>query len=453
MPELSELDKLATLLAGNTYEKPNFAEGDIYGPLAGISGGMQGHIMRGDFSTKEKLIGSLVNGIVGGSLTGLSQDYQQSARRDYNQEIINALGGGTSAVTDLSPALFDTAQNNSKLFQVNRAMREDELDSAYARDINKARDLTRIQTEAQLEMEMFKNPALRRRLEAGTEAQPMGFSPEPLSRFPDSGESLQSKFKRLQQEQLDMGIPGGAATEAASRQLEAERKALKESVDRVAISRQKSNDLNQLAATAEAGIEGAGQTGGALGPARDILSSIYAIGNDEERDQRASQALLDSIGPDIIKASRDAGSGATSDNEMRTYLSAGPSSSKTPEANIILTQKMRKLAEIEGEYGDFLDTYREETGTTYGADKYWQTYKASNPIFISTDQGTVVNPSRMPWQEFDFNTKTQGGYSEATQDRSASGLATKATAPTPPVGFEFSGKINANGDYGIRKIR
>lgn len=443
---MAGLDDLAVLLAGNTYQKPDFSTGDPYAPLANVGQGIESAILQGrnNYSNKENLVGSLLTGLITGGLTDLSQGYQQGLKKSYNNEIINALQGGSSAVSDLPSPLFDIAQNNAKLFTLNRAIQNQD-------DNNKLNQ--------QITLEAIKNPLVLKRLLASklgaSEPQPIATPIETPSRFPGGGESLQQKFKRLQQEQLDSGVPGGSATEAATKLLEADRKALKDTVDKVEQARQRATTLNEIAATAEAGIQGAGETGGSFGGIRNFLSRLYANVSDSETQKQTSQGILDSSKAELVRLNRSPG--AVSDYETKMYLGAGPNSSNTPELNTALVGKMKNLAAVENNYADFLDAYREEKGTTLGADKLWQSYKAANPIFIKDRSGDVViNPSITPWQEFDFNKAAESGVNtNPGVDRSASaqGNVTQPTAPTPPPGYELTGKVDANGNYGIRKIQ
>jgi len=122
--------------------------------------------------------------------------------------------------------------------------------------------------------------------------------------------------------------------------------------------------------------------------------------NTEEAEQRASQALLESTGPDIIKASREAGVGAMSDAEMNSYLRAGPSERKTKEQNEVLIEKAKTIANIQEDYADYLDWYRNQKGTMQGAETLWRSYKERNPLFIEKGKELVFNAGRQPWGDF-----------------------------------------------------
>jgi len=403
----TEIDELAVLLAGGGYEKPDFSAGDYYAPVAGVGGAMQQHILtnRDNYSTTENLLGSLLTGLFTGGATSLSQGYQADQKKDYNSAIISALSGNTENTTGLDSKLFSTATDNAKLFNVSRALKAQEAEATFAGEIKKAQILEGIKSEAEINKELIKNPSLIKRLQAlqgGIEPEPIATELTTTNRFPGEGPSLQDKYKAVIQEQIDNGVPGSAAVQAANALTAADRAALKGSVDKADEARKRASSLSELAATAEAGIEGAGKTGGFGGGARDFLSSIYATVNPEEQQQRTSQGLLDSTKPELVKMMRSPG--AVSDYETKMYLGAGPNSTNTPELNSELVGKMKNIAALESNYADFLETYREERGTTVGADSLWQKYKAANPLFVKDQAGNIdLNPIIKPWQEFDFN--------------------------------------------------
>lgn len=228
-----------------------------------------------------------------------------------------------------------------------------------------------------------------------------------ISIDPDIPKSAQEKimqtFRKLVHEEK---APPGAALEAAMKLHSAETTALKGSTSQNAKTRAAANKGLEVADAAEAAITRAGETGGLLGPARDFLSAAYASvplggGPAKEREQRAAQAELESLAPDIIKSARDAGAGAMSDREMASYLSAGPGSAKTPAENLALIQKAKNVNKIALDYADFKDYYADKYGTLNGAEKLWQSYKAENPLFIANDKGElVVNSERPSWQTF-----------------------------------------------------
>lgn len=208
--------------------------------------------------------------------------------------------------------------------------------------------------------------------------------------------TTKSKRQSLIKEGISMGLTPNAAQEYADKNLATSTAMNKEAVKKIEAARSRASKLKELAAVADAGIQGAGQTGGPLWGLHDALSSAYSLISPEETQQRRAQAILESIEPEIIAASRPAGVGAMSDREMKSYLGAGPSSTKLPAENKALTEKMNNVAALEQEYGDFLEAYLEDKGDPIGADKAWAEYKAANPILLNGEWNT----NRMPWQEY-----------------------------------------------------
>lgn len=208
--------------------------------------------------------------------------------------------------------------------------------------------------------------------------------------------TFNEKQRRLIQEGIDQGLTPNKAADYAKQSLEVERAQNKDAIDTIKAAREKANALEDIAAQAEAGVQGAGNTGGPWGGIRDLASSVWAQFSPEEMQQRSSQKLIDAVAPDVIKLARSKGAGATSDFEARMYLGSGPSSAKTPQENQALIENMRNLAGVQKQYASFLETYLADKGDLQGAEQAWDKYKKDNPLF----SGDQPNPNRQNWQEY-----------------------------------------------------
>ena len=250
---------------------------------------------------------------------------------------------------------------------------------------------------------MTKGLEKRAELAAQGLGMPTG-APLPKAGPPDQfnfggGQSLNDQFDQRFQELRQQGLPPTQAAQTARAELDGARKNLAGTFKEASAAREKAQRLSELAQTAEAGVSGAGETGGFGWGARNALSSMYATISPEENNQRTAQALLDSIGPEIVKMSRS--SGAVSDFETKLYIGAGPNSQNTPEANRMLIEKLRTLSQIEGDHADFLDAFRDQQGSMKGAGAMWQKYVRAYPLFTTQADGSIVaNTNRPSWQDF-----------------------------------------------------
>jgi hypothetical protein len=213
-----------------------------------------------------------------------------------------------------------------------------------------------------------------------------------------------TKRDEIIKEGIDLGLTPNKASEEADKRLTQETAANKSINKKIEDSRAESNKMQALAATAEEGIAGAGETGGPapLAKIRDILSNVYQYAPTEggaiEKEQRAKTALLDSIKPQIVKANRSPG--AVTDYENKMILGAGPSSDKTPAENRSLLNRMENAAKLESDYADFLEEFRQDKGDAIGADKLWNEYK-KDVVF----KGGKFNSDRISWEEYIKNAK------------------------------------------------
>jgi hypothetical protein len=258
---------------------------------------------------------------------------------------------------------------------------------------------------------------------AKLEAQRM-YSSSPVSEFqPPALEEQQGRYgqytntkgKRnaLIREGIQQGLTPNAAAEYAEKNLASGTAMTKNAIEKLEAARKQAVGLESMASTAEYGIEGAGETGGFFNAPREQASKLYATISPEETQQRAAQAELDRIKPDIIAFSKQAGTGAMSDPEMRVYLGAGPSSDKTPQENQRIIDGIKEAAKITKEYSNFLESYIEDKGDAVGADQAWDQYKKANPLIVRGPDGKLTrNLNRTPWEDF-------FGGSEASQQPAA----------------------------------
>lgn len=448
------------IAAENPYNEPSKIFLDLGGQAANANG----------YGTGERVTTSLVSGLLGGLLGGLGNNYQGRAENAYMNTLSNAARGqGIEQPSELSDSIFSQAKNQGSMFNIMKNLRAEEAKTSLDNEIEKAKALEGIKGGNAQEQAFFdaflKNPKQAMKAaeqfsevqQAMKQGRPIAATPEESTTVSKPGgvKSYEQKLEERAQRFMDGGAPPGTAYDAAAQSLTPDRNELTAAQKRVDSIREKASALELVADTAEAGVKGAGKTGGFGGGVRDAASSMWALFSSDEADQRASQALLDSVSPDIIKASRDAGTGAMSDPEMKQYLGAGPNSAKTPEANKLLIEKTRNVAKISREYGDLLDAYRNEKGTLQGADALWQEYKKANPLFIEQKGELVYNSNRPSWREYFSGAQEAAAPNAAGASGSWGGDVepSSETPPTPPSGYVLTGRRNANGDWGMKRVR
>lgn len=208
--------------------------------------------------------------------------------------------------------------------------------------------------------------------------------------------SVKDKYNSVYAELLDKGNPPAQAAVMARELIQGENKANQGSFDVVKAARERALKLQNLADTAETGIEMAGQTGFFPTISSGYEKLMSALGNPEAIRQSQGDSMLNVVKPEVIQMARTPGS--TTEKEMLAYLQSGPSTENTPEQNKLITSRIRELGRLENEYADFLSAYRDaNNGSTINADKLWNQYRAAVPLF---DGSGNVNSQRVPWQEF-----------------------------------------------------
>lgn len=411
--------------------------GDQLGNLVVKSAGQSGADGAPRYGMGELSVAGLLSGLLSGGAGVAARDYQ-AEQNQLAQDTLFKLwtDGSIERPKNMNPSVFSSISNAGKMIGVQRKL--DQSDDKRKGDLQLRNSfmnsLAGAKSPYEREQAIKTGKAMGILPEdfqmGGGEARPMVAQPDaqPSGMFPGGPPSLQSEFNKTFQAYQQMGATPNAAVDAASQLTSAKRKALTGSVDQVKEARDVANSFDAIAQTAEAGVQGAGNTGGLGWGLKNLASSAYALVSPEEAQQRASQSLLDSIKPDIVKAVRTKGVGAMSDVEMQQYIGAGPSSSNTPEQNAILIEKFKNVASLQRQYADFLDTYREEKGTVQGAEKYWQAYKEANPLFVKDQSGQLVfNSERQNWQEFFTGGGAQSAATPRAMTQQGGGVIIKRT--------------------------
>ena len=456
---MADLSSQLAAALGLAYQKPDFAAEDTYAPYAGLANQIQQVTNQANqFSTKDRLIATALTGLLGGVAQGYSDDYQTRAKGAFQNQILgNIYGKPVSADNEsiLGSKLFKVADENSALFNVARA----EDDRLFDQSIDKAAigEIVKNPYQKQQILESLP-PDVAKRLgyvQKAETAPVVGEQPKenvsPIVNPLSTGQQGTSdKLKAYYSDFLRQGMPPVQAASAAKEQVSAEIKSNARGFDEAKAARENGQLLLQLANTAEAGMSQAGRTGSELASTYEKvvsnLSPILPGSQEEAKKQAAGDALISSIAPDLLKASRPAGVGAMSDPEMRVYLGTGPSTDKTPEQNAILVERMKNIANLNLDYADFLEAYKDaNAGSVVGASKKWADYTRAFPLF----KGGELDTSRPSWQEY-FTLIGNGQNPNSVQLQEAITPNQQITGATiPQVGSNFNGETVLS----VKKIR
>lgn len=383
--------------------------------LEGASNGIGQLILKeagsGKYGLGESVVGAGLAGLLGGTFTGLGDSYkakQMGLAQDalFNSDLSEKPEG-------LNDSIFNSIKKSRSIFDIANKLEAAQDERKGNIDAKKTllSALGQANTPTQ-QAQLLKYGQLLGLVPEGADLGDVGArntpakEPEVKGMFP--GESLLSKRAQILQNNINMGLPGGAAQKETEDQLAAYKAANKENVDKVATARERAKNLTEIAGIAEQGMSGAGETGGMLNPLRELASRAYAVVNPEERQQRAAQANLDSVKPQMVALSRSPG--ATSDVEFKTYIGTSPSSANTPEENAAIIAKLNNVAKLEDDYAAFLEAYRTEKGTTLptpgspGAEALWKSYLKDNPAFVKRPDGSIdYNNARTDWRQYFYN--------------------------------------------------
>lgn len=134
-------EDLAQLLSFGGPQQQAIVQSDPYAPFAGIPQAItQVGMSPGNYSMKDRIAAGLIGGLLGGGLSGLSQDYQERAAQSYQDVLGRTLAGqtGFERPSVLSPSLFSAAQNQAKQFGLFRQLQQEQAAEATKAEIIKA---------------------------------------------------------------------------------------------------------------------------------------------------------------------------------------------------------------------------------------------------------------------------------------------------------------------------
>lgn len=352
------------------------------------------------YASTGQAIGVGLGSLLAQSLLGY-QARQQAARDTLE---LNTLGnqlrglGSAAARTSFIGGLSDPIQQ-ARLSTLSTALGAQET----ARQATQASKLADLVTAAEFETTPLAQQvadlkasreadAKRKLIQALVPTGPTGTAGAEGAPMPGATD-MQAKRDALISRGIAMGMTPNAALDYAEKNTKFETGITKEAQKKIETSRSRGVNLEEIAATARAGLEGAGMTGGLLGGPRDLASRAAAIVSGSQQEKQDYQKILDSVRPRMVQMLRSPG--AVSDFETKLLMGAGPSSNNTPTENARLIAGMETVAQLEQDYADFLETFVTQKGSSVGADAAWRQYK-SEQVFPA---GTF-NPQRQDWQSW-----------------------------------------------------
>jgi GH24 family phage-related lysozyme (muramidase) len=438
---MATIDELISSLALGQAQQQMIAQADPYIGGANIAEQIGNTAVQAgpQFSTRDRIIAGALSGLTSGLFTGLSNDYNARAQDAYTGAVNDAILGRVSEKPSvLSPQLFSTAKRQGGIFQLQRALQQNEIAQKLAAEsqLQQLRGQQEIQTE--LAKEIIKNPTRANRAMSALGSlfgQPQGGQAQRAAPAPVG----------VDVDQSGMGLALGAPVESVEAPIEAElvKKGATSSVspdsDPIAMynrilnetgdesfaraqsekafeTRAKqqqdteklmserliaANNSKQILNELDAAITGAGTTGSLI-PKEDAIRSFNvgaaaAAGDPEAQQRQAARRVLNSLGIDFAGQVRKAFPGPVSEREFLKYLEASPGTDKTPEENKALADRMRRMMQAAEASNQFVQQRMEQGATLQQALADYSAFDAKNPLFVADPKTgqSLLNPTRV----------------------------------------------------------
>lgn len=405
--------------------KPDFAAGDPYAePGQFVTSTLQAPILqaalkpdKGGYSTGELIGGALISGLLGGGLSGLSKDYQDTQKGLYRDYLLGGLlSGNPQASPDLEPSLLDVGNQNLSLFGVVNAL-----------DQKRAKQALATEREKSIIEAIAKNPYAADKVVSAIgkytgETKPavvqpgdVGASVSPASE-PQAGPKrtveggLLDEMQRETQKLMETGAYTPAqASEAVTAAFKGKREQMSKQYERIQESSKAGQELSNLADSMEYALGHAGYTG-AYGDTAQSLAGIRQFLNEDQAKKYAAGKDVKSLGIDVIKSTGKVLKGPMSDADIRLMLSAGPELSNPAETNASILGRWRYAAALQNKYSDFMQEALDKAVPVADAERAWRELVKSNPYLIRNQAGELVPNTQ--WQEALTGESQSGGLGD-----------------------------------------
>ena len=241
--------------------------------------------------------------------------------------------------------------------------------------------------------------------------------------FPGANDLETERVNVLNQE-LERGIPPGAASTTAQKAVEGKRAIAGTLTQNLVDLRKNIDAADQQIAIAKSGVSKAGETGGlaaqrvirtAAAQVLGSLSNIDPFGIDYLKQQRtamAGEAELGQIKPDIISSAKFPG--AISNREVEILVGSGPSPEKTPEQNRQIIRNLELIQKRNRALADFYSRGIEQGIDPAQLERKWREYTAAVPLWDEAKQQINYNP-KSP-EEYFWGTQDVSAVKQAGQE-------------------------------------
>lgn len=363
-------DVLAQLLLGTTGQAAIQADDPYLGFQTDVTDPIGNLVLlsKGEgVKTKDKVIGGLLTGLLGGIASGASEDYQNRAKKAYQSVVLNALAGGNvlsgspevARPDVLSPSVFDAAKTDAQKYGIFRALE----DADFANQNEAAQDLENLKTQNEILKELSKtaitssNRNTRERAlrvlasYAGGAAintkaleKPLSLAEEGTASAPEGEVSAPNLAKRnltvedfIEQAGGDEELAGRMLADEVSAERADKRLEKKEGLKAIMETQQDISNTRALLGRVRAALDEAGTTG-TLGLLEETgrgaqLKIREAFGDEEAAKRLAARKVLNNSGLLIAGQIRKLFPGQVALGELEKYLASSPGTQNTNAEN------------------------------------------------------------------------------------------------------------------------
>ncbi len=373
---------MAALASGNR----GIAEQNPYTGLTSTADQIGGLIVKSanKDNWKEAAIASAISGLVGGGLNSLSSNYQMKKQKVYQDAVLDMIAGNQVDQGNLSGGLYDQAMSAADLFKVQQGVKQADEQRAIKNALMAQAAQTSVANNPNAARDVLSKML---GVEIDSTPQPIAI-PADIAKNPEANAMFKQEYNSL----IEMGVPPNQAAQTARAGMNAilkesqeEQKALlkeqTESFKKVDEAAAQGEALGRMVDQLEYYVDNAGNTGFGGGMSQMLAKGLAGV-SDSQSKKAAAGEQLESLGADIVRTARQAGSGPMSDRDVQLYLSSGPKLTNTEEANKEIINRMRYAATLQSGYADFMRQKRDAGVPLLQAQQAWQDTVKQNPYVV-----------------------------------------------------------------------
>lgn len=236
---------------------------------------------------------------------------------------------------------------------------------------------------------------------------------------------------------MDEGATPSQAYQAARDIYGAKKGELDRQYKRIEEAEKAGQEAKNFVGQLQLALQGAGDTGKFGSLKQGIAGLLGEVGVEGQGAKYAAGQDVETFSNEAVKQFGRAFKGPMSDRDVQIMLRAAPSLTTEEATNQAILDRWNFASELQLAYADFMRGKQAQGVPVSEAESQWTALRNKNPYVMKIGGKYEINPA---WLTGELN------LTDEPQRSSQS-----SSIDSPPSGYEFTGRVDAQGRKGIRK--